>query len=82
MYLTTFKKQKKIIQNKMQREIYKIQSTNERVNLGARMRNAIGNVNLPDLDPFILLDEFIGEGSSGFPDHPHRKLFYTLMYFI
>jgi redox-sensitive bicupin YhaK (pirin superfamily) len=40
------------------------------------MRNAIGNENLPDLDPFILLDEFIGEGSSGFPDHPHRKLFY------
>jgi quercetin 2,3-dioxygenase len=57
----------------MQREIYKIQSTNERLALGARMRNAIGNVNLPDLDPFILLDEFIGEGSSGFPDHPHRK---------
>lgn len=58
----------------MSREIFKIytNATSEHANAGARMRNAIGNSQLPDSDPFLLLDEFVGEGSKGFPDHPHR----------
>ncbi|HMV66240.1 MAG TPA: pirin family protein [Myxococcota bacterium] len=43
---------------------------------GVRLGRAIGGPALPNLDPFLLLDEFKsdnpGDYIAGFPDHPHR----------
>ena len=43
---------------------------------GVRLSRVIGTRNLPDLDPFLMLDEFGSEIGAdyiaGFPDHPHR----------
>ncbi|KAI9314277.1 RmlC-like cupin domain-containing protein [Dichotomocladium elegans] len=46
---------------------------------GARVNRSIGSNMLPDLDPFLLLDEFEVEAPGGFPDHPHRG-FETVTY--
>ncbi|MGE3936382.1 MAG: pirin family protein [Rhodospirillaceae bacterium] len=52
---------------------------------GVRLTRVIGQPVLPDLDPFLLLDEFrSAEGSDyvgGFPDHPHRG-FETVTYML
>jgi len=52
---------------------------------GVRLTRVIGQPALPDLDPFLLLDEFrSAEGSdyvAGFPDHPHRG-FETVTYML
>ena len=34
---------------------------------GARVRRSIGNSEIRNFDPFLMLDEFFGEGESGFP---------------
>ena len=43
---------------------------------GVRLTRVIGGESLPDLDPFLLLDEFGSDKASdylaGFPNHPHR----------
>ena len=43
---------------------------------GVRLTRVIGGQELPDLDPFLLLDEFGTDRPedylAGFPDHPHR----------
>ncbi|KAI3625676.1 hypothetical protein CBS9595_001037 [Malassezia furfur] len=40
--------------------------------VGARVRRALGNAQLRNFSPFLMLDHFkIGEG-AGFADHPHR----------
>ena len=45
---------------------------------GVRIRRAIGTEELPDVDPFLLLDEIHSNEPSaylaGFPSHPHRGL--------
>lgn len=41
---------------------------------GARVRRSIGSRALPDLDPFLLLDEFRVTPPAGFPTHPHRGM--------
>lgn len=41
---------------------------------GARVRRSIGSRALPDLDPFLLLDEFRVTPPAGFPMHPHRGM--------
>lgn len=41
---------------------------------GARVRRSIGSHALPDLDPFLLLDEFRVTPPAGFPTHPHRGM--------
>eukprot|EP00168_Porphyra_purpurea_P004646 TRINITY_DN1565_c0_g1_i1.p1 TRINITY_DN1565_c0_g1~~TRINITY_DN1565_c0_g1_i1.p1 ORF type:complete len:285 (+),score=85.82 TRINITY_DN1565_c0_g1_i1:325-1179(+) len=41
---------------------------------GARVRRSIGSAALPDLDPFLLLDEFRVSPPAGFPTHPHRGM--------
>jgi quercetin 2,3-dioxygenase len=52
---------------------------------GVRLSRVIGGHALPDLDPFLLFDEFRSDDASdylgGFPDHPHRG-FETVTYML
>jgi len=52
---------------------------------GVRLKRVIGTRALPDLDPFLLLDEFRSDQPddylAGFPDHPHRG-FETVTYML
>jgi redox-sensitive bicupin YhaK (pirin superfamily) len=52
---------------------------------GVRLTRVIGTPELPDLDPFLLLDEFRSDRAddylAGFPDHPHRG-FETVTYML
>ena len=52
---------------------------------GVRLTRVIGSPELPDLDPFLMLDEFRSDDAAdylaGFPDHPHRG-FETVTYML
>ena len=52
---------------------------------GVRLTRVIGTQQLPDLDPFLMLDEFgsdkPGDYLAGFPSHPHRG-FETVTYML
>ena len=52
---------------------------------GVRLKRSLGSYELPELDPFLLLDEFRSDDPNdylaGFPDHPHRG-FETVTYML
>ena len=52
---------------------------------GVKLTRVIGQPALPDLDPFLMLDEFgtdnPGDYIAGFPAHPHRG-FETVTYML
>ena len=52
---------------------------------GVRLTRLVGTPQLPQLDPFLMLDEFGTERAedylAGFPDHPHRG-FETVTYML
>jgi redox-sensitive bicupin YhaK (pirin superfamily) len=52
---------------------------------GVRLTRVIGTPALPDIDPFLMLDEFRSDSAAdyvaGFPDHPHRG-FETVTYML
>ncbi len=52
---------------------------------GVRLTRVIGTSQMPDLDPFLMLDEFgsdrPGDYIAGFPSHPHRG-FETVTYML
>lgn len=52
---------------------------------GVKLNRVIGTQQVPDIDPFLMLDEFrsdqAGDYIAGFPEHPHRG-FETVTYML
>ena len=53
-------------------QVFEAREQNEGV--GAKVKRFIGVRNLPNLDPFLMLDLFKVKLPAGFPDHPHRGM--------
>eukprot|EP00339_Tiarina_fusa_P002856 CAMPEP_0117033926 /NCGR_PEP_ID=MMETSP0472-20121206/24203_1 /TAXON_ID=693140 ORGANISM="Tiarina fusus, Strain LIS" /NCGR_SAMPLE_ID=MMETSP0472 /ASSEMBLY_ACC=CAM_ASM_000603 /LENGTH=288 /DNA_ID=CAMNT_0004742977 /DNA_START=12 /DNA_END=875 /DNA_ORIENTATION=- len=72
--------------DKVQRTITKIiQSVNTSDGAGVKLKRSIGTRQLQNIDPFLMLDEFVSDKGSdyiaGFPSHPHRG-FETVTYML
>lgn len=67
------------------RIVRKVRGTPASDGAGVRLTRVIGGGELPDLDPFLLLDEFGTDRPedylAGFPSHPHRG-FETVTYML
>ncbi|KAL4401637.1 RNA pol II transcription cofactor [Malassezia pachydermatis] len=54
------------------RVVQKVFAAEQSDGVGVRLRRAIGNRQLRNLTPFLMLDHFTITPGSGFADHPHR----------
>jgi redox-sensitive bicupin YhaK (pirin superfamily) len=57
----------KKFEKKMTREVAKIvQNKEQSEGVGAKVRRSIGTREIPNLDPFLMLDEFNSKAPAGF----------------
>ena len=77
--------QSSAIQTSPARVLRKVRGRAASDGAGVKLTRVIGGPDLPDLDPFLLLDEFGTDRAedylAGFPDHPHRG-FETVTYML
>ncbi|KAI9190015.1 RNA pol II transcription cofactor [Blastocladiella emersonii ATCC 22665] len=64
------------------RTVARIVAAREQIEgVGVTVRRTLGTVGMPNLDPFLLLDDFAVDPPAGFADHPHRG-FETVSYLL
>jgi redox-sensitive bicupin YhaK (pirin superfamily) len=64
--------------NRIRKIKYKSKSVPTMEGAGVRLKRAVGHRQVPDFDPFLLLDDFHSDNPedylAGFPWHPHRGI--------